>query len=293
MSSGFPKSALVSLFMWQISMFAQSATSITVQVSSPRPLADAAAQLELQTGIAINYEDTPYAFAGDTSDVTRSVMPAANQAAYPNARIIIPKGGALSISPIPTSAGTNPTTTESNAINALIGAYSANQLPGTYMSLWQDGAFFLVPSTSRNASGSETALVPVLSVPVTIPVAERTAIDTLTAILDQVKTSSGVKVGVGSIPLTIFARAKVSLGANNETARSVIGRMFTMLAPRTSDGSALSSLSYKLLFDPCLKYYMFNAAMIQSTPAKPVTQAAPAKVTPSSGPNPYARPSSK
>ena len=140
--------------------FAQTSSVITV--NDPRPLAQAALQLEGLIGVAINYEDVPYAYAGDMQNVTSSVMSPEQQAAHPGAEIWVPRGGQISVdlSQVPGFAQQSAIASASVAsgtplIAALIAAQASQNLPGVYTSTSSNGAFYITPAQARNASIGE------------------------------------------------------------------------------------------------------------------------------------------
>jgi hypothetical protein len=271
--------------------FAQ--TSSVIPVNDPRPLAQAALQLEGLIGVAINYEDVPYAYAGDMQNVTSSVMSPEQQAAHPGAEIWVPRGGQISVdlSQVPgfaqqsaiASAGV---TSGVPLIAALIAAQTSHNLPGVYTLTSSNGAFYITPAQARNASGSLTNVIPALDTKITLAYQDRTAGETLDAILQQVSQGIGVQIGLGRVPVMLMVSAHVAIGANNEAASSVLGRMFLMLSSQTKpDGSAASQLAYHLYYDPRFKYMLnVHGLWPQLTAAPP---AAPAPAAPNGQPNPY------
>ncbi len=272
-------------------------TLSTITVSDPRALAQAALQLERHLGIAINYEDVPYAYGGDISDVAETVMTPAQKAAHPAAHILVPRGGQISVdlSHVPGVAQQpgHPPASVGNAsplVDTLIAEHARQGFPGVYRSTLSNGAFYITPMQVRDASGALINVLPALDTKVTLPLKDRTAAETLEAVLQQVSQGSGGKIGLGSAPLNLMLSAHVNMTAASETARSVLGRMFLTLASQTMpDGSVASGLAYHLYYDPGLKYYMLNVHKVpgpQSSVA-PV-QAQPAAATPSGG-NPYGK----
>jgi hypothetical protein len=247
-----------------VTSFGQTAS--VINVNDPRALAQAALQLEELIGIAINYEDVPYAYAGDMQNVADSVMSPEQRAAHPAAQIWVPRGGQITVdlSQVPGFAQQSALASASvmsgtPLIGALMAAQASQNLPGVYTSTSSNGAFYITPAEVRNASGSLTNVTPALDTKVTLAYQDRTAGETLEAILQQVSQGIGVQIGKGAVPFNLMISAHVALGANNEAASSVLGRMFLVLSSHTKpDGSAASQLAYHLYFDPVLKNYMLN-----------------------------------
>ncbi len=268
--------------------------SPVINVNDPRALAQAALQLERLIGVAINYEDVPYAYAGDMQNVASSVMSPEQQAAHPGAQIWVPRGGQISVdlSQVPGFAQQSAITSASVTsgaplIAALIAAQASQNLPGVYTSTSSNGAFYITPAQVLNASGSLTHVTPALDTKVTLAYQNRTAGETLDAILQQVSQSIGVPIGQGRVPVMLMVSAPVAIGANNEAASSVLGRMFLMLSSHTRpDGSAASQLAYHLYYDPRFKYMLNVHGLWPQLTAAPPATTAPA--APNAQPNPYA-----
>jgi hypothetical protein len=262
-------------------------TSVAIDVNDPRPLAAAVTQLEKQVGIGINFEDMPYTFAGDLKDVTATAMTQSQRSANPGVAIIVPRGGPLTIAPV--SLANNPASVSgvTAVLASLVGAYATAGYPGVYSSTYAHGAFFITPAQVHNSAGNAIAFSPILDTTVTLPSQARSAGDTLEAILQQVKTQTGIPVEIGQVPNGLMINAKITIGANNESARSVIARAFSMLAAgKMADGSTATLMSYRLFFDPQLKYYVFNVHGVQ-----PLTGPLPSipAITSAGAPNPYMR----
>jgi hypothetical protein len=272
-------------------------TSPIISVSDPRALAQAALQLEGLIGIAINYEDVPYIYAGDIQDVAESVMSPEQKAAHPVAHVWVPRNGQISLdlSKVPgfaeqsalSSAGT---LGSARLIDALITQHVKQNLPGVYTSTSSNGAFYITPTQLRGALGSLTNASPALDAKVTLAYQERTAGETLDAILKQVSQSAGVQIALGRAPFNALATTRVSIGANDEAARSVISRLLLALASRTlADGSVASLMAYHLYYDPGMRYYMMNIHGVPQSQSNGVFVATPASTTPTGQANPYSQ----
>lgn len=266
--------------------FAQ--TTVAINANDPRPLAAAATQLEKQVGVAINFEDIPYVFPGDLQDTTSTAMTDAQRSAHPGATIVVPRGGPLTITPV--SMPNKGVSGVTAVLASLVSAYTVAGYPGVYSFSYANGAFFITPAQMHNSAGRMNSVSPILDTAVTLPSQMRSAGDTLEAILQQVSQKTGIPVQIGQVPNGLMVNAQVTIGANSEAARTVIARAFSAVATgKMADGSAITLLSYRLFFDPQLKYYMFNVHGVQpSTGPSPSIPANPA-----AGPNPYLRNGSK
>lgn len=241
----------------------QAATEVRIGTNDPRPLAQAAADLERVIGRPINYEDIRYENSGDISDVTASVIGPEQRAAHPGARIFVPRGGELSVA---VQVGPHSSVADDlQAISVLANANTAEGLPGVYAASFADGAFFITPAQLRDSEGSLVPASSVLATPIEMPLEERTAADTLALILQKVSTASGFNVDLGTFPMNGMIATNVMVGAANEPARDVIERLFSaVLSRKLADGTSAPGISYQLFFGPVEKQYAFNAHVVPS-----------------------------
>jgi hypothetical protein len=246
-------------------------TTVHLDVNDPRPLAAAAELLEDQFEIPINYEDISYAYRGDIADRTNEVnakRTAEQKAAVPESRFkyLDARGGSLSVDSEvpPTVAGL------SSVLQALVGAHLTNGLPGVYTANFADAAFFITPAQMKDSTGTWRLVTPVLDSLVSFPKRERTAYETLQTVVEQVSKLQPIQVNCCIAFGNLWA-SHVTLGAQNETARSVIAKLFLSLRPQNlEDGSKVSGVSYRLQYSPqLLRYDLVLRAIPQVRPDPP------------------------
>ena len=144
------------------------------------------------------------------------------------------------------------------AMNQLTGTSAANGFPGVYSAGAEGGTLFIKPKQMQNSTGSWISIGPALDTKVTLPLGTRTLRDTLGLIYASVAKNGGGKVVQGTGPLNPLFGTRLSITAENEPARSVINRVFAIVAP-PSDPAANSALSYQLLCgDPAVDYCALN-----------------------------------
>ncbi|MCE5308467.1 MAG: hypothetical protein LLG20_12580 [Acidobacteriales bacterium] len=253
------------------------ATSLIAR--DPRPLAEMASQLERLSGVPINFEDARYENASDVEDVTESVVKpehrALNKTGSPF-RVLIPRGGELSLS-LEVDAVTDRLADPYAALVSALNAHKVNGFPGLYVVNRDNGAFTISPEEVRGTGGSMIPVKSILETSVTFAPVPRTAADTLRLVLDDVSRTSGFRIDVGMIPLNGFISRTVALGAQGESARNVLARLFADVAStKTPIGEPVTVLSYRLLFDPGLRSYAFNIHVVrpftQTVVAAPATR---------------------
>lgn len=235
-----------------------------VTVNSGRPVADAILELERLSGKAINFEDVRYEHPADLADVTDRVMtPAQRALAGPFARVIVPGGGSLTVT-IPVDAATQKLTDAlllQNALNLLLAQHRSAALPGAYALRNSADRLFVEPVQVRASSGNAVPSASVLLSPITLALAERTALETLQLVLDQASRGSGYRIDVGSLPLAAFARNRLRFGADRRQASEVLADLLAAVGRAAPEQAP--KMSYRLLFDPQLKYYMFNVHVVE------------------------------
>jgi hypothetical protein len=265
-------------------------TNQTVTVNDPRPLAAASDKIEQLSGLPVNYEDGPYVNAADLQDVTSKVLtPSQIGAAGPNFRLIVPRGGQLSaVIAVDTTTGGLGTL---NAAQAAAGAFVNTHASG-YSQLFFageiNGSVFITPAKLKNIAGSLQPITPVLSAYISFPQEQRTGYDTLKLILQLVLEATGSKVGIASAPFKAFAETNVTIGANNEDARTVLTRLLQAVTSGGGSGVSMNppAMSYRLLYDYNLKLYelsikILNGATVPfSSPQSPPSGQTPTSTSP-------------
>ena len=237
-------------------------------VQEPRPMMAIVDQLQAKFGIAINYEDPPFQNKTDIVDVTNQVQSQRQREANPNVRILIPRGGALSV-----ALGTirlGQIQDASVVLERASGLYEAASFPGKFQVSQTTICAFVEPLKVRLTAGEWTGVQSVLSVPISIVREKRTAADTLTAILAAVRKAGGARIDLAAVPMVEFASINVEIGGTTEPARNTLMTLFQqMSASLIPDGRPRTIFSYRLLFDPGLKYYMISVAPVPNLEASP------------------------
>lgn len=243
-------------------------TPIHISVNQARPLEAALDQLENKLGIPINYEDPRFACPNDVQDVTAQAQNAAQRAANPRTRVIVPRTGALNVdSVLPSAPQAGDALT---VVTALRAQYEANGYPGRF-TIKQVGSVLTVqPVAVRGSDCTWAATAPAMETPISFPSQQRDATETLSLILNAVAQRLGIKVGLGNLPMVAFVNRKATVGADNEPANIVLMRLFDQLSP-----SGYSPYSYHLFYDPGLKYYLADIAAVQPLRPKPEAEGAP------------------
>jgi hypothetical protein len=273
-----------------------AAQSAALTVVDPRPVNALIEQIEKLSGLSINYEDLRYGNPADTEDVTNTVVNPAHQGQIPAGfRVIVPRGGQLLVSiPVdPLTQRLSDSLSTANALNALLAAAnSSSVVPGRFAVQAFGNAFIVSPTQSRSSDGSFAPLNPTLSAPVSLPGQTQPAIKTLEAILQQVSSAAGLKVGLGTVPMRALAVTSVTIAASNEPASEVLVRLLSAVASGgVGPGGGTVAISYHAFFDPQRLNYVLNIHVVPN-PNSPMGSAPP-PTPPTSNATPWGKKPSK
>lgn len=222
-------------------------------VEDPRPVAKAADELMRRYGYLVSYEDPRYMYFEDIRDVTEEVRKDLSQHAPGRApRALVPARGFLELRNVQ-APQPGDLRSATSLLHELLNV-QANRSNGGLFRLEQiEGRFHILPARVRDATGEWVDQASILDARITVPVAERDGMATVREILAAVAQATGVSVVVGTVPLNLLARARISLGAENEIARSVLIRALDATGSR---------ITWKLFFGPDVRMYALNLQVI-------------------------------
>jgi len=255
---------------------------IQIEATGARPLLAALSELEERSKIALNYEDVRFENSHDLSDVTEtsSLGPAQREMAIKNGLSylqIVPKGGNFMYSLLvdPKSGKISDFEAVKGSIESILISYrGARDLPGNFRAEYHDGSIFVGPSESRLSSGQIVPARPVLSTPINFPTATRSGAETLQLILTQVCAAVNFRVEAGMVPVRALTMSQVTMGATNEAASVVLERLLIAIQHSNSAPTGGGpTASFRLLFDPQLKWYMLSMHPISVADIAPSSQA--------------------
>ena len=205
---------------------------LVVDVADPRPLSEAARQLERQLGLAVTYEDGSYVAPEDILDVTAQVR----RDGRTEPRVLVMRGGAFRFqNAMPGTAGAGGV---HQVLNRLVAAWNQSGIGGTFSLVDVRAGFHIIPTARRGVTGELEPYTSPLSAPIDMPTEERTGLDIVTDIARRLSEETGRRIWVGMMPTNLMVQKSVTVGARNESARSVLWRALQQLHP---------SLSWQLL----------------------------------------------
>lgn len=225
-----------------------------IVVEDSRPLAKAVAELETQFGWIITYEDPPYTFRGDISDVTAIVRRDLDKYLPGEApRVLVPKGGkfvfhydaGLSHDPL-------------MLLRQLVVAYQRDIGAANFQVEKSNRAFHVIPVAVRGVSGRQIVDRSPLNVVIALPVKVRTGLQELEEICSRIGQLTHRHLVVGTIPNGMFSKSLGKRGGTPIIAR----RALDDLLEKTGNGV---KLSWRLLYGPDTKMYALNIHEVRYT----------------------------
>ncbi|GEM_PF-893118 len=225
----------------------------TLSVDSGRPLAEAITILEVRFGSAITYEDPPYAYAGDISDVTNTVRRDLDKFKPGKApRVLVPKGGKFDFIVL---ANADRVPDQGRTLERLLHDYEATSKSARFRLEATADTFHVIPIAARNAFGRLEPKRPILDAKLTLSEKERTGLQEIRDFCAEVTRVTGVKTVMGTVP-TALASYRQRYGVTNAVAR-------TTLAEILQRAKAGQRLSWRLLYDPGMKMYVLNIHAVE------------------------------
>jgi hypothetical protein len=207
-----------------------------IRVDDPRPLSEAVAVLEKRHGWRITYEDPQLVNSNEIVDLTSRVR----KSPAPDGRKVFGAiGGPFEFTYTRPSI---PGALRKTAIlQALIARYQQTGYPAVFRLIETGDVAHIVPAMRTSATGVLEPVSSILDTTITIPDGERSLYEMCEAVVAGLKPHVKGTFGLGMIPTNLFLQRRVRGGATNETARSVMLRVFE---------SSGRKLSWRLLHDP-------------------------------------------
>ncbi len=226
---------------------------VVLSVNDGRPMGQAVLSLIRSYPVTITYEDPRYEYAGDLRDVTRQV----SKTRHPQARAIVPRGGALHAT-YEVSQDTGRPVDMADAIQKVIDANNLARHGGHFELRRSGETFHVVPTEVRDNKGRWIPQQSVLDTRITFSSGgERDGFELIETILQEVSVASGQKIVGGLNLATTCSTAacvqnKRTVEAQNESARDVLMRLVNSLSRR---------YTWVLYYAPAERYYVFNLVL--------------------------------
>lgn len=218
-----------------------------LDVNDGRPVGKAVRTLEDLCQCVITYEDPRIVYSRETKDVTDEIsrsIPANSR------RVIVPKGGALTVN-YETVPATNRPVNLTSTLNDVLKAHERGDGAGKFRIEQSNGVIHVIPVAVKNVTGKIEPQASVLDAAISLPRQERTGTQTLTAICDAISKKNHITLILGAVPVNFLLQYRSVQGFKNERAR-------TALIKFLQDLDKSGRLSWRLLYEPGIKTYALN-----------------------------------
>jgi hypothetical protein len=241
---------------------------VIFSVTDAKPLAEAAQLFELRYGIPISYEDPAYSWAGELGDATDPEF----AKSHPNGlRGLYLKGSRTLVLRGDPHQAVRSASDAMPLLQSLVDDHLKAGYPRQFKLIPNGDGIDIVPTAVKNAAGILVADESLLETRITLPELQRTAGQTLDAICEAIRTSTGKNIGVASNQFQSLYWV-VTLGANNEPARTVLQRTLAGLHTNSA-GAQIPKAAWSLMYGPGLKIYLLNVRQVVAEVPSPAGKA--------------------
>lgn len=195
---------------------AQATGSMLIDVEGARPLDKAISELTARHGWAITYEELPLQFAGDATDAARTLR----KDSVSTKPLLVAKGGRLRFAYEALPNREN----EEAVLLALLREYRASDPPYGFRLVRAGDVFHVIPETSRDARGVHEERTALLDTKISISAKDRNVEEMIREIVAAVSAKADSRLSPPGRPSNLFMQTRVTGGADNEAARSVLLR---------------------------------------------------------------------
>jgi len=234
-----PKQALIS----------QTGPTVHLSANAPRPLEQALDALQQKYGWEVDYEDPQYISELDVAEVPDPQF----RAPHPEGRTRVPSGGAFNVD---LAIGLNALPDEEKILSVIIDSYNRSKNPGQFeLRRIAQQNFDIVGVSTLDKQGRLSRQEVLLDLPITVPVLQRSASDTIALICERIAERSHINVNLGIYPRRLLDFPKVTVGGTASPAR-------TLLASTLA--STGRKIYWRMLFDPDSKTYFLNLHSVRT-----------------------------
>jgi hypothetical protein len=140
----------------------------------------------------------------------------------------------------------------------LLADYHASGNSGHFTFSQTNDVFTILPTQSRDGSGVEQNIKPILSTPISVEPQEFSTAKAIEILCAKINDAVGQReIGLGTMPVNILQQHTIQLSASNEPARNVLEQILT--AAGQGEISRLSRrLVCRLLYGPDVNRYALN-----------------------------------
>lgn len=217
---------------WDRATIEQADGTVSVRANFPRPLQQAIEAIREEYGWTVDYEDPPY----ESYDLVDGTDPGWRKA-HPDAKGATRVGGGLFTATF--NAGSDMSSgspDEERALQKVVADYNASRNPGRFVLKTEStDRFAIVGIATKDTSGNEKAVTPILDTRISVPLQERSVKEAIELISQAVSEKSLPKVEFGNAPTIEALQTRMRVGGDNLMARELFAqvavaiRMFWLL----------------------------------------------------------------
>jgi hypothetical protein len=231
---------------------------VHVDVSDSNPLNLIVGDIELATGVPISYEECQVLYSDDLVDVTKQHPSAQFLQGHPERKYLIPKSIHVKAD-IDVPEGQSKLSTATSMLQDLMNTPALKDARYHFKIVQTGTQLSLVPVEHRDQSGNWTATTDPLDTVISYgSSSDANFWQTMTHILDAVKNTARIKIGLGTVPNNVVARLRTSIQVENQPARAVIQMALDKAKDIAFPDNPTPKMSWRLLYDPALGWYVLH-----------------------------------
>jgi hypothetical protein len=193
----------------------------TLTANDPRPLMQAIEAISREYGWIVDFEDPLYQSHFDLVDSTDPKW----RASHPNEKGATRVSGGLFQSNFPEPSSITSGDAEEQVLQKLVADYNSSGNPGKFVVRKEgEGRYVVIGASRRDENGQDEAVNVLLDTPISLPMQQRDAKETLRLIVDTLSAKAGVKIYLGTIGLSSnpLQDAELTIGGTNVPARTLL-----------------------------------------------------------------------
>jgi hypothetical protein len=193
----------------------------TLTANDPRPLMQAIEAISREYGWIVDFEDPLYQSHFDLVDSTDPKW----RASHPNEKGATRVSGGLFQSNFPEPTSITSGEAEEQVLQKLVADYNSSGNPGKFVVRKEgEGRYAVIGASRKDENGQDEAVSALLDTPISLPMQQRDAKETLHLIVDTLSAKAGVKIYLGTIGLSSnpLQDAELTIGGTNIPARTLL-----------------------------------------------------------------------
>jgi hypothetical protein len=197
-------------------------------VNERLPIAEAVQQIERRFGRVVTYEDMPHVAPSDLVDITDQMVPV-NRRKVP---VVVARADSIRLAY--TSRYTTLDDQTGEALTQLVAVWNGGNHSAKFRVERVAGGYHVIPVARRRLSETMEPYTSPLDTRITVLPAERSGTETLAVLARAITDSSGRPLHTVWLPLNHLQGTRVTVGAENQSARDVLWHALQAMDPAMS-----------------------------------------------------------